>query len=149
VKGPDGNFIVVPPSTVGLPGVDAYGGAYAVYTVSQLVPGNYTDTLIPRRVASLYGSWTTDRYEWGRAGSALGVTSVSQTSGYIPGAVRFPGYYTLNASAFIERGPWRLTGNIDNLTDKLYFTPVADVYANVAALPSVGRTFRLALKRSF
>ena len=139
----------MPPSTVGLRGVDAYGGAYAVFTTAQLRPGDYTDTLIPRRVMSLYGTWTTDRHDWGRAGATLGVTSVSTTSGVIPGAVRFPAYTTVNASAFIERGPWRLSGNIDNLTDELYFTPVADVYANVAALPSVGRTAQVSLRRSF
>ncbi len=149
IKGPDNSFIVIPPSSVGLPGVDGYGGAYAVFATSQLVPGNYTDTLIPRRVASLYGTWTTDRHEWGRAGATLGATSVSRTAGIIPGAVRFPAYWAANASAFVERGPWRVTGNVDNLTDKLYFTPVADVYANVAALPSVGRAFRVALRRSF
>lgn len=149
IKGPDNSFIVIPPSTVGLTGVNAYGGAYAVYSVAQLRPGDYTDTLIPRRVASLYGTWTTDRHDWGRAGATLGVTSVSTTAGVIPGAVRFPAYATAHASGFIERGPWRLSANVDNLTDELYFTPVADVYANVAALPSVGRTWRVSLKRSF
>jgi iron complex outermembrane receptor protein len=149
IKGPDNSFIVIPPSTAGVSGVNGYGGAYVVYALSQLVPGNYTDTLIPRRVLSLYGTWTTDRHDWGRAGATLGATSVSRTAGVIPGAVRFPAYFTANGSVFYERGPWRVAANIDNLTDKLYFTPVADVYANVATLPSVGRTFRMSLRRSF
>jgi iron complex outermembrane receptor protein len=38
---------------------------------------------------------------------------------------------------------------VENLFDRLYFTPVADVYANVAALPGVGRTWRLSLRRAF
>ena len=141
--------MVIPPTTAGISGVNGYGGAYALFALSGLVPGDYTDTLIPRTVASLYGTWTSDRHDWGRAGATLGVTSVSQTAGVIPGAVRFPSYATANASAFVEHGPWRVSANIDNLTDELYFTPVADVYANVAALPSVGRTWRVSLRRSF
>ena len=39
--------------------------------------------------------------------------------------------------------------NIDNLTDKLYFTPDADTYATLAALPGIGRVWRLTLKKSF
>ena len=46
-------------------------------------------------------------------------------------------------------GPGGCRLNIDNLFDRLYFTPVADVYANVAALPGVGRTWRVALRRAF
>lgn len=149
IKGPDNSFVVIPPTSAGVSGVNGYGGAYVLYALSGLVPGDYTDTLIPRTVASLYGTWTTDRHDWGRAGATLGVTSVSQTRGVIPGAVHFPSYATANASAFIEHGPWRVAANIDNLTDELYFTPVADVYANVAALPSVGRTWRVSLRRSF
>ena len=82
-------------------------------------------------------------------GGSLGVTSVSSTSGVIPGAVRFPAYGLVNGSAYVEHGPWRIAANVDNLFDKFYFTPVADVYSNVAALPGVGRTFRVALRRSF
>jgi iron complex outermembrane receptor protein len=148
IKGPDNSFVVIPPSAVGLTGQQGYGGAYVVYALSQLIPGDYTDSLIPRSVASLYGTWTSDRYGWGRAGATLGVTSVSETRTLVS-PVKFPGYETLNASGFVERGPWRLALNVDNLTDKLYFTPVADVYASVAALPSVGRTWRMSLRRSF
>ena len=129
--------------------MNGYGGTYAVFSLAQLRPGNYTDTLIPRRVISLYGTYTSDRFEWGRVGATLGVTSVSSTSGVIPGAVRFPAYGLVNGSAYVERGPWRLSGNVDNLFDKFYFTPVADVYSNVAALPGVGRTFKVSLRRSF
>lgn len=148
IKGPDTSFTVIPPAAVGLSGANAYGGAYVVYALNQLIPGDYTNTLIPRGVASLYGTWTSDRQDWGRAGATLGLTSVSQTRTLVS-PVRFPAYTTANASAFVEHGPWRLQGNVDNLTDALYFTPVADVYANVAALPSVGRTWRIALRRSF
>ena len=67
----------------------------------------------------------------------------------VPGVFVLPSYIRANASAFVEHGPWRLSANIDNLFDQAFFTPVADVYANVAVLPGVGRTWRLTLKRSF
>ena len=149
VHGPDGSFIVIPPSSVGVAPVNAYGGSYAVYALSGLLPGDYTNTLVPRTTASLYGVYTSERHQWGRAGATAGVRYVSQTSGVIPGAVRFPDYATISASGFVERGPWRVSLNVDNLTDELFFIPVADVYANVAALPGEGRTWRLGLKRAF
>ena len=149
VKGPDGSFVVVPPTSVGVDGPNGYGGAYALYTLSTLVPGDYTNTLIPRSVASLYAVYTGPKRAWGQLGGALGATRVSHMQGVIPGAVRLPGYTTVSASAYLQRDGWRLSVNVDNLLDKLYFTPVADVYANVAALPGVGRTWRVALRRSF
>jgi iron complex outermembrane receptor protein len=149
VAGPDGSFFVIPPSTAGVAPQAAYGGSYAVYALSQLVPGNYTDTLVPRTTAAVYAVYTSERHAWGRAGVTGGVRYVSETSGVIPGAVRLPDYATVSLSGFVERGPWRVSLNVDNLTDTLFFTPVADVYANVAALPGEGRTWRLGLKRVF
>jgi iron complex outermembrane receptor protein len=149
VLGPDTGFIVIPPSSVGISGVNGSGGAYAVYSVAQLRPGNYDQSLIPHAVASLYGVYTTDRMSWGRAGATLGATSVSRTASILPGGFVLPAYVTVNASAFVEQGAWRVSANIDNLADARFFTPVADVYANVAALPGIGRTWRLALRRSY
>ena len=149
VRGPDGSFIVVPPSAVGVSPQDGYGGSYAVYAVSTLRPGDYTDTLIPRYVASPYLTWTGDRRDWGRLGATAGFSAVGRTSGILPGAVRLPAYVVANASGFYELGPWRVTLNVDNLADTLAFTPVADVYAEVAALPIQGRTWRARLRRAF
>ena len=86
---------------------------------------------------------------WGRVGGTLGATWVSRMASILPGGFVLPAYVTMNASAFVEHGPWRVSANIDNLADARFFTPVADVYANVAALPGVGRTWRVALKRSY
>jgi iron complex outermembrane receptor protein len=141
--------VVVPPATVGISGPNGYGGAYALYTLSTLVKGDYVDTQIPRSVASLFAVYTGATHDWGQAGATLGVTRASHVQGVVPGAVRLPAYAVVSGSAYLQRGDWRLALNIDNLFDKLFFTPVADVYANVAAVPSVGRTWRVALKRSF
>lgn len=149
IKGPDGSFVVIPPSAVGVSGVNGYGGAYALYALSGLVPGDYVNTQVPRSVASLFAVYSGQTHAWGQAGGTLGVTRVSHTQGVIPGAVRLPAYAVVSGSAYLQRGDWRMTANIDNLFDKRFFTPVADVYANVAALPGVGRTWRVALKRAF
>jgi iron complex outermembrane receptor protein len=149
IKGPDSSFIVIPPSAVGVSGANGYGGAYALYTASTLIPGDYTNTLVPQSVVSLFGVYTGPQLPWGQVGATAGVSRTSSTRTTLPGGVRFPGYTLVSASAYVQRGPWRVALNIDNLFDQLYFTPVADVYANVAALPGVGRTWRLALKRTF
>lgn len=149
VKGPDGSFVVVPPAAVGATGANGYGGAYALYTLSTLVKGDYVNTQVPRSVVSLFAVYTGAAHDWGQLGATFGATRVSHTQGVIPGAVRLPAYAVVSGSAYLQRGDWRLAANIDNLFDKRFFTPVADVYANVAALPGVGRTWRVALKRSF
>ena len=149
IRGPDTSFAIIPPSAAGVSGVNGYGGAYAVYSFAQIRPGDYTDSLIPGSVISLYAVYTTDRFAWGRAGATLGASRVSDMASTVPGAFVLPSYIRANASAFVEHGPWRLSANIDNLFDQAFFTPVADVYANVAVLPGVGRTWRLTLKRSF
>ena len=149
IKGPDNSFIVVPPATVGVSGVNGYGGAYALYTVSTLIKGDYTNTLVPRSVVSLFAVYTGPRLPWGQVGATAGVTHVSSTQGIVPGTVRLPAYTVVSASAYLQKGPWRTALNVDNLFNERYFTPVADVYANVAALPGVGRTWRIALRRTF
>lgn len=149
IKGPDDSFVIIPPGATGTSGADGYGGAYALYAFSTLVPGDYTNTFMPKSVASLFAVYTADRKAWGQWGVTGGTTYVSSMRGTLPGGVRLPSYALVNTSAFVEVGPWRAALNIDNLFDRLYFTPVADVYANVAVLPGVGRTWRLSLKRSF
>jgi outer membrane receptor protein involved in Fe transport len=39
--------------------------------------------------------------------------------------------------------------NLNNLGDERYFTPGADTYANLSALPGIGRTWKVTLKRLF
>jgi iron complex outermembrane receptor protein len=100
-------------------------------------------------VVSLYGAYTSDDHDWGKVGGALGVTHVTKTAGTVQNAVTYPAYAVANASAYYEYGPYTVTANIDNLFDKLYFTPDADSYANLGALPSKGREWRVTLSRKF
>ncbi|MBI1684693.1 TonB-dependent siderophore receptor [Caulobacter hibisci] len=150
VKGPDTSFQYIPAWAAGVSGANGFGGSYVVWSYSSVVgTGDYDYTLIPKSVVSLYGAYTSDDYDWGKVGATLGVTHVTKTSGTIPGAVVYPAYAVANASAYYERGPYTATVNIDNLFDKLYFTPDADTYANLGALPSKGREWRVTLSRKF
>jgi iron complex outermembrane receptor protein len=151
VKGPDTSFQYIPAYTAGVPGSQAYGGTYVVWNFNSLPgrAGDYDYTLIPKSVVSLYGAYTSDAYSWGKVGGTLGVTHVTKTSGTVQNAVTYPAYYVANASAYYEYGPYTVTANIDNLFDKLYFTPDADSYANLGALPSKGREWRVTLSRKF
>jgi iron complex outermembrane receptor protein len=48
----------------------------------------------------------------------------------------------------VNRGPYTLSVNIDNLFDKFYFTPDADTYANLGACRARGGS-GATLKRTF
>ena len=149
VKGPDNSFVFVPPSTAQTSGPNGYGGGFAVFTVASLIPGDYEYSLIPRSVAALYATYTSDRLALGQIGATAGARYVSKTSGTVPGAVVYPDYALFDFSSYVAHGDWTLSANIDNLFDKLYFTPMTDVYTNVSVLPGVGRAWRLTLQRRF
>jgi iron complex outermembrane receptor protein len=151
VKGPDNSFQYIPAYTAGVPGAQAYGGTYVVWAFSSLPgrAGDYDYTLIPKSVVSLYGAYTSDDHDWGKAGGTLGVTHVTKTAGTVQNAVTYPAYWVASGSVYYEYGPYTATLNVDNLFDKLYFTPDADSYANLGALPSKGREWRLTLSRKF
>jgi len=151
VKGPDTSFQYIPAYTAGVAGAQAYGGTYVVWAFNSLPgrTGDYDYTLIPKSVVSLYGAYTSDDYDWGKVGATLGVTHVTKTSGTVQNAVTYPAYAVASGSVYYEYGPYTATLNVDNLFDKLYFTPDADSYANLGALPSKGREWRLTLSRKF
>jgi iron complex outermembrane receptor protein len=151
VKGPDTSFQYIPAYTAGVPGPQAYGGTYVVWNFNSLPgrAGDYDYTLIPKSVVSLYGAYTSSDHDWGKVGGTLGVTHVTKTSGTVQNAVTYPAYAVVNGSVYYEHGPYTATFNVDNLFNKLYFTPDADSYANLGALPSKGREWRLTLARKF
>jgi iron complex outermembrane receptor protein len=151
VKGPDSSFVDLPPSVFGVSGVNGYGGSY-LGTIDSTPGrgGDYNDAIIPHSVNSVYATYTSDLFSWGRAGGTFGMTHVSQTGTLLQNPVIYPAYWLATLSGFYQYGPYTLSANIDNLFDKRYFTPSEDpTYSNVAALPSVGREWRLTLKRKF
>ncbi|MFZ5730981.1 MAG: TonB-dependent receptor [Phenylobacterium sp. RIFCSPHIGHO2_01_FULL_70_10] len=151
IKGPDASFAYIPYYVTGVDPVNAFGGTYVVWAFSDLPGrgGDYDYTLIPETVLSLYGSYTSDEYAWGQVGGTFGATYVSETAQTVENPITYPSYTTANLSMFYQRGPFQASLNVDNVFDELYFTPAADSYANLAALPGKGREWRVTLKRSF
>ena len=148
VKGPDHSFAYIPTRDAGVVPASGFGGSYVTFDFSSLPgkTGNYEYSLIPHAVISPYLTYTSDEQNWG---ATFGGTYVSQTAQTVPQPIAFPAYVTLNASAFLRMGAWEADVNVNNLADARYFTPDADIYANLAALPGVGRTWRITFRRAF
>lgn len=149
VKGPDHSFVYLPAYLYGVAPKDGFGGAYASFDFSGVRPGDYAYSIIPHSVVSTYATYTSDAYDWGRAGATFGATHVTGTSTLVPDPIRYPAYWLANLSGFYAYGPYTVSANVDNLFDTLYFTPDADSYANLGALPSIGREWRIKVSRSF
>jgi len=148
VKGPDQSFAYIPARDSGVSPANGFGGAYVVFAFSSLPgkAGNYEDTLIPHTVVSPYLTYTSDDQNWGLT---FGGTYVSRTAQTVPDPILFPAYVVMNASSFVRMGSWEADLNVDNLSNARSFTPDADTYANLAALPGIGRTWRVTIKRIF
>jgi iron complex outermembrane receptor protein len=145
IKGPDRSFAYVPARSLGVSPQDGLGGSYVVYDFSGLRgAGDYDNTLMPHAVVSPALAYSGENW-----GATLAGSYVGQTRQTVPDPVIFPAYVTLNASAFLRRGHWTAALNLDNALDARFFTPDADVYANLGALPGMGRRWRIALTRSF
>ena len=151
IKGPDHSFAYVPARSYGVTPQNGFGGSYIVYDFSTLPGrgGDYEDTLLPHAVISPYLTWTSDAQPWGLWGATFGGSYVGQTHQTVPGPIFYPSYVTLNASAFAQWDVWEGDVNVNNLGDARYFTPGADTYANLSALPGVGRIWKVTLKRLF
>lgn len=151
IKGPDHSFAYVPARSFGISPADGFGGSYLVYDFSTLPRrgGDYEDTTQPHAVISPTVTFTSDPQSWGDWGVTFGGTYVGHTAQTVPNPIVFPSYVTLNASAFARWDAWEADVNVNNLGDERYFTPGADTYANLSALPGLGRTWKLTLKRLF
>lgn len=155
VIGPDQSFQYIPAYTVCGANfacdIASFGGAYVTFNFNSLPgrAGNYAYGPIPHSVDSLYLNYISDEHSWGRFGVTIGATYTSKTSGTVQNAVVYPAYFLENLSLFYQYGKTEVDLNVDNLTNQLYFTPDADTYVNLGALPGVGREWRLTLKQRF
>ncbi|MAM95265.1 MAG: TonB-dependent receptor [Parvibaculum sp.] len=144
-------FYYFTPETFGYNPEDYYGAALVGYSFSGIAgitgnsyyAGEIEDRRIPERVLSLFGTYTSDQYAWGHAGTTWGVRYVSETAGLAADPVKYPDYFVVQASAYADFNSWKLALNIDNLLDEEYFTPLQDLYGDVAVLPGKGREWRL------
>jgi iron complex outermembrane receptor protein len=145
---PPNNFQYIPARVAGVSPQQGFGGSYVIFNFASLpgFAGSYEDTLIPHAVISPYLTYTSDDQKWG---ATFGGTYVSHTEQTVPDPIIFPAYVVMNVSSFVRMGEWEANVNVDNLADARYFTPDADTYANLAALPGIGRTWRITIKRMF
>jgi iron complex outermembrane receptor protein len=143
IKGPDTSFAYVPARSLGIAPTDGFGGSYIVYNFSTLKgAGDYDNSLMPKMVISPALAWS--EAQWG---AVLAATYVGETRQTVPDPVIYPAYVTVNASAYLRWDNWMAAVNLDNALDARFFTPDADVYANLGALPGLGRRWRLSLTR--
>ncbi|HET7086789.1 MAG TPA: TonB-dependent receptor [Rhizomicrobium sp.] len=155
IKGPDHSFAYLPARSYGITPQNGFGGSYVTFDFSTLPGrgGDYENTLVPHAVISPYLTWTSDALSWGGEkliwGASFGGTYVGHTQQTVPNPIVYPSYVTLNASAFAQWDVWEGDFNLNNLGDERYFTPGADTYANLSALPGIGRTWKITLKRLF
>jgi iron complex outermembrane receptor protein len=141
----------VPARVLGVPPQDGFGGSYLTFDFAGLKgAADYDNTLVPHAVVSPWLTYTSEDGGTGESwGAALGATYVGAARQTVPDPIVFPQHITANASAFVTHGAWKLALNLDNLADARFFTPDADVYANLGALPGMGRRWRIAMTRSF
>jgi iron complex outermembrane receptor protein len=151
LKGPDHSFAYIPARAAGMAPQDGFGGSYLVYDLSTLpgLGGDYEDTNVPHAVISPYLTWTSDEDSDLPWGVTFGGTYVSGTSQVLADPIRFPAYVTLNASAFVRHDAWEADVNVNNLGNARYFTPGADTYSMLSALPGTGRLWKITLRRLF
>ena len=155
IKGPDHSFAYVPARTYGVTPQNGFGGSYITFDFAGLTgrAGDYENSLIPHAVISPYVTWTSDTQSWGQEkwtwGATFGGTYVGHTQQTVPNPIVYPSYVTVNASAFAQWDVWEADFNLNNLSDERYFTPGADTYANLSALPGIGRTWKITFKRLF
>jgi hypothetical protein len=141
----DHSFAYIPARDAGVSPQNGFGGAYIAYDFAGVKgTANYDNTLVPHAVVSPWLTYTGEGW-----GAALGATYVGTARQTVPNPITYPAHVTANASAFIARDGWRLALNLDNAFDARFFTPDADTYANLGALPGMGRRWRIALMRSF
>jgi iron complex outermembrane receptor protein len=141
----DHSFAYIPARTAGVSPQDGFGGSYIAYDFASVTgSANYDNTLVPHAVVSPWLTYSGEGWGFG-----LGATYVGVARQTVPDPVSYPAHVTANASAFVTRDSWRLALNLDNVFDARFFTPDADTYANLGALPGMGRRWRIALTKSF
>jgi iron complex outermembrane receptor protein len=147
----NGEFIVLPPSRLGLSPADGFGGLFAALNASCLpeLSGGYKRRTTPDVMASAFATYTSPHTDLGQFGATIGVTYVGETGGKIDNAIRLPRYVLAKMSANWMSGPFSVAAHVENLFDKRHFIPVQNVYEEVGVLPGRGREFLVTLTASF
>jgi iron complex outermembrane receptor protein len=151
-------YYVVNPRDIGLDDVDNYGVSVAAMsfsdslyaaTGSDYYLGDLEDKRIPDSVTSIYATYAAALGIFDRVGSTIGGRYVTETSGLTENAVKYPSYLLMQAAFFASYKDWSFSLNIDNVLDETYFTPLQDIYGDVAVLPGKGREWRASVNYKF
>ncbi|MFN0024161.1 MAG: TonB-dependent siderophore receptor [Parvularculaceae bacterium] len=147
----NGEFIVLPPSRLGVAPAAGFGGLFAALNASCLpeLQNGYRRRTAPTALASAFVTYTSPQTSIGAFGATAGALYVGETGGKIDGAIRLPAYALGKASFYWEKDAFRVTAHVDNLFDKRYFLPVQNVFEEVGALPGRGREFQISLTAAF
>ncbi len=147
----NGEFVVIPPSRLGLNLADGYGGLFAALNASCLaeLQGGYARNTAPKWLASGFVTYTGPQTKYGAFGASFGAVYVGETGGKIENAITLPDYVLAKAALFFEFENFSIIANADNLFDKRHFIPVQNVYEEVGVLPGRGREFTITLKARF
>ncbi len=147
----NGEFIVLPPSRLGISGANGYGGLFAALNASCLpeLQNGYKRRTTPDVMASGFLTYTSPQTDAGAFGATVGVIYVGETGGKIENAIRIPDYLLGKASLYWAFDRISINASVDNLFDKRHFVPVQNVYEEVGVLPGRGREFSIAVKASF
>lgn len=140
------SFLVVTPQELGLDNVDGWGYIYQAATKNFAgLENGYIDRTQPEYVYGLFVN-----YEVGNGlGATIGGNYVDETSGQLPGAIKFPSYYLLRGSVHYDRGPFRFALNVNNILDERYYVAQRSTDTEGSAMPGEGRTAVFKLSARF
>lgn len=146
-----GEFVVLPPTRLGIAPAAGYGGLFAALNASCLpeLQDGYKRRTTPDLMASAFLTYTSRETEFGAFGATAGLLYVGETGGKIANAIKLPDYALAKASFYWAYDNFSLTAHIDNLFDRRHFIPVQNVYEEVGVLPGRGREFSITLKAEF
>lgn len=147
----NGEFIVLPPSRLGIAPQAGFGGLFAALNASCLpeLQNGYKRRTTPDVMASGFLTYTSPQTDLGEFGATAGLLYVGATGGKIANAIRLPGYALAKASLFWSYENLAVTVHVDNVFDTRHFIPVQNVYEEVGVLPGRGREFAFTLKAAF
>ena len=147
----NGEYVVLPPSRVGVSGVDGYGGIISALNSSCLyeLQRGYERNTLPEQVYSGFFTYTSPPTDFGSFGYTFGGTWVSETGGKTAGSHRLPSYFMGRLAAFWERDNLAVNATVTNVLDEEYFVPVQNVFEDVGVLPAKGREFKLSVTARF
>lgn len=147
----NGEFVVLPPSRLGIANADGYGGLFAALNASCIpeLQNGYKRRTTPDFSSSAFATYTSSPGPLGVYGATLGVIYVGKTGGKIANAIVLPNSALGKAALFWSNDNFSVTATVDNLFDKRYFIPVQNVYEEVGVLPGRGREASITLKATF